>query len=75
MSYDGPDRRQQRDDHDTVVKLLTLMTTHVKNFDEHRISFEKHVDEDKVNFKVLNKGLWCGVGAISVIELVSKFIK
>lgn len=71
MEWDGDiERRKTPTDHDNLIRVIAILSEHVKNFDDH-------VKEDKDSFQKVGDKLWgharfiyIGLGAIGVIELL-----
>lgn len=71
--WDGKtERRNNAGDHDNITRIITILDNHVKNFD-------KHVEEDKVNFGDVNKKvqvhaqyIYIGIGIIAVLQFLLK---
>lgn len=54
--YHGPERRIHSDDHDTIITLLGLIDSHVKNYNQFRDDFKEHKQEDNTSFnKIISK--------------------
>lgn len=71
MVWDGKtERRSNAGDHDSIVRMLAILGTHVKNFDTHVI-------EDKENFKSIRDQvgkhamyIYMALGGVGVIEVI-----
>lgn len=71
--WDGKtERRSDPTDHDNLIRVITILAEHVKNFDQHVI-------EDKKNFESLSNKLWSharyiyiGIGMLAVIQVILK---
>lgn len=71
--WDGQtERRAIPDDHDKLTRLLVSVETHVQNFN-------RHAEEDKVNFKEIRDqigkhAMWIymAIGGVAAIQLLSK---
>ncbi len=75
MSWDGSERRDKAQDHDTLIALVEILTSHVKNFDTH-------VKEDGENFRslkntVLNieRCVWVATGVIISVHVFPKVVE
>lgn len=64
-SWDGGERRDTTD-HDTLTNVVAILRIHVDNFD-------KHVEEDKKQFAVINRNMYIAIGVVMAIEFVSRF--
>ena len=75
MVWDGVDRRNKMDDHDLLLRIDTnlnsLMKLHEDHLKEDKEIFSKH--DNRLNF--LEKMMYAGLGIITFIEIISKFIK
>lgn len=59
--YNGPERRTHSDDHDTVITMLQILTDHVVNF-------KLHTEEDKSQFRIINRNMYIAIGAIIAFQ-------
>lgn len=74
--WDGiTERRLKTDDHDTLIQLVTILNSHVKNFDSH-------VTDDKESFNVMNKKadfatkmIYIAMGGLGVLQIIIGLIK
>lgn len=70
--WDGEtERRRTPSDHDNLIRVITLLAQHVKNFDNH-------VEDDKVMAKDVRfstKMIYMGMGALGALQMVIIFIK
>lgn len=65
--WDGKEeRRHFPTDHDNLVRLLTSVEEHVKNFDKHVIQFNEHVKDDKFVAKMV----YMGMGGLAVLQMI-----
>ena len=73
MTWDGKKRRKSdftAGDHDTLITLVEILNSHVKNFDGHRAEFLEHLREDGRNFDKLFTHLNKGYGVIITIQFL-----
>lgn len=71
--WDGIKRRTAdkfATDHDILIEMVTLMGTHVSNFDRHVASYADHVREDNRRFDIINRSVWLGTGCVSALVFV-----
>lgn len=69
--WDGIERRDKAQDHDTLIQVVEILQIHVKNFD-------KHINQDEENFKALNRTMYIGIGLVMAIQglpILSSVIK
>lgn len=75
MNWDGKiERRTNPTDHDTLVRAITILEHHVKNFDTH-------VGDDKESFKIIRAQIgkhaifiYIAIGGIGMLEFIMKWI-
>lgn len=68
--WDGlEERRIEPTDHDNLIRVITILSEHVKNFDSHV------VDDKAIAKKVewSNKMLYMGLGGIAALQLIGIF--
>lgn len=83
QSWDGKtERRKHADDHDTLIALLEILDSHVKNFNIHVGDYKEHLKDDNINFKdiskqisALSKYIYIGVGVIVALDALPKIIE
>lgn len=69
MPWDGVERRRSENrDHDALIEVITILKAHVENFD-------KHILDDKDQFKVLNRNMYIAIGVVGALQFISHFIK
>lgn len=74
MIWDGIERRQKVQDHDTLVEVVQILKNHVDNFNMHRNEFVKHREEDGVNFKRIDKTIYLATGVVTAVIFVVRII-
>lgn len=68
-------------DHDTLITLVQILTSHVSNFDKHTASDEANFKELRSIVKNIERCVWFATGAIVVfhalpqIALLMKILK
>lgn len=67
--WDGQERRMASRDHDTLVKLVQILTAHVKNFEYHQTAFKDHQIKDETNFEKINKSIYMYNGGLLVVNV------
>ena len=81
--WDGNERRNGKSlDHDLLTKIDANLTNFLKNFDNHVIdddvrfkAFNVLLVENNKKWEFLNNRYWMVVGALVLIEVISKFWK
>lgn len=66
--WDGTERRYSNRDHDTLVELVQILTSHVKNFEDHREAFKTHLTKDDASFEKINRNIYMFNGGLAVIN-------
>lgn len=65
MVWDGKTERRSTSssDHDTLTRLVEILSTHVENF-------KTHTEDDKANFKILNRNMYIAIGFVVAIQVM-----
>lgn len=74
-SWDGTtERRQKAQDHDTLVQMVEILKNHVNNFDMHREDYKEHKQEDKINFKRIDKTIYTATGVLIAVVFIARIV-
>ncbi len=80
--WNGPERRKDDRDHDTLITIVQILDNHVKNSTAHEAAFRAHEIQDQTNFEKLKisvqkieRIIWIATGIILAVQALPTAIQ